>query len=107
MAAFSFLRNLFGPVSGGAAGHGETLRRGALFRHVTQRGTVENARVLGVDADSFGIHHVSFALTFLYRDRDVEAGHRTLSAAGFLERYTLIDHDTPNAPKGRAEPKFR
>ncbi len=116
MAAFSFLRGLFGSASGGAAGHAETLRRGALFRHVTQRGTVENARVLGVDADSFGIHHVSFALTFLYRDKNVEAGHRTLSAAGFLERYTPIDHDAAGAPKGqetreppkgREEPKFR
>lgn len=69
---------------------GDGLRRGAVFRHVTPRGTVEIAHVLAVGVDAFNIRHVNFALSFRYLEREVSAGDRTLSASQFLKRYAPV-----------------
>ena len=73
------------------AARAEALHAGAQFSHVTPRGTFEIARVLGIATDGFGIHHVSFNLSFRYHDKEVEAGERKLSTDGFLKRYAPLD----------------
>ncbi len=92
----------------------EALHAGAWFRHVTPRGTVEIAHVLGVGADGFGIRHVSFNLSFRYHDKEVKAGERKLAAVGFLKRYAPLDGAAQTAAtkpgangRGRTEPTLK
>ena len=112
MTTNSLLSRLLRPGGRSRAANAEALHAGARFRHVTPRGTVEIARVLGVAADGFGIRHVSFNLSFRYHDKEVEAGERKLSAAGFLKRYAPLDGAAANpatelGPDGRTEPKLK
>lgn len=112
MTTNSLLSRLLRPGGRGRAAKAEALLTGARFRHVTPRGTVEIARVLGVASDGFGIHHVSFNLSFRYHDKVVDAGERKLSTAGFLKRYAMLDDDASNdaakpGPGGRTEPTLK
>ncbi|MCZ6863865.1 MAG: hypothetical protein O7I42_27040, partial [Alphaproteobacteria bacterium] len=93
MTTNSLLSRLLWPGGRSRAADAAALHAGARFRHVTPRGTVEIARVLGVASDGFGIRHVSFNLSFRYHDKEVEAGERKLSTAGFLKRYAPLDDD--------------
>ncbi len=108
MTTISFLSRMLRPGSRDRLAKLDTLQSGALFRHVTPRGTVEIAHIRGIAADGFGIRHVSFNLSFRYHDKEVEAGERTLSAAGFLKRYDAFDDSAAAAPDrrsdGRTEP---
>ncbi len=101
MAETSFLSRLLRPVSRRGADKFDALKSGARFRHVTPRGTVEIARIINIASDGFGIRHVNFTLAFHYHDKNVDAGKRVLSAAGFLKRYALLDDDRAS---GRTEP---
>ena len=57
-----------------------------------------------VASDGFGIHHVSFNLSFRYHDKEVEAGERKLSTDGFLKRYAPLDDAGANGANGAAKP---
>ncbi len=103
MAENSFLGRLLRPGARREAAKFEALKSGAKFRHVTPRGTVEIARVINTAADGFGIRHVNFTLAFHYHDKNVDAGQRTLSAAGFLKRYDPLDDERA---AGRMEPSL-
>ncbi len=108
----SLLNRWLRPGARSRAANAEALHAGARFRHVTPRGTVEIARVLGVAADCFGIRHVSFNLSFRYHDKEVEAGERKLSTTGFLKRYAPLDDAAANAatgpgPNRRTEPTLK
>ena len=112
MTTISLLSRLLRPGGRNRAADIEALHAGARFRHVTPRGTVEIAHVLGVGADGFGIRHVSFNLSFHYHDKEVEAGERKLAAAGFLKRYAPLDGaaataDTKPGPNRRTEPTLK
>lgn len=112
MTPNSLLSRLLWPGGRNRAAGIEALHAGARFRHVTPRGTVEIAHVLGVGADGFGIRHVSFNLSFRYHDKEVEAGERKLAAAGFLKRYAPLDGaaataDTKPGANGRTEPTLK
>ena len=62
---------------------------GSIFRR-TDHDVVETAKVLSVSADSFGIPHVRYNVSFMRpaaRGTTVE-GQRVLSLRSFTERYT-------------------
>jgi len=67
----------------------EYVKAGSSFRRTHRDNMVETAEVLSVAADSFGIPHVRFRLTFMRPDRNVfTEGPRVLSLETFAERYT-------------------
>lgn len=62
-------------------------RRGAVFRGQPAAGPLEYAEIVDVSEDPLGIRHVRFRLVFGYREKAVDAGERTLSAAAFARRF--------------------
>jgi len=66
----------------------EYIKAGSSFRR-TQPDMVETAEVVSVSADSFGIPHVRFHVSFKRPARDaMKEGPRVLALKTFIERYT-------------------
>jgi len=66
----------------------EGIRTGAVFRRVRHDNTVETAKVIAIDKDSFGIPHVRYEVVFGRRDRaPLAEGQRVLALQRFAETY--------------------
>jgi hypothetical protein len=66
----------------------EEVTVGSIFRR-TKHDMIETAKVLSVSADSFGIPHVRYNVSFQRPARGVTTeGQRVLSLRTFTERYT-------------------
>lgn len=66
----------------------EGICTGAVFRRVRQDNTVETAKVIAIDKDSFGIPHVRYQVVFGRRDHaPLVEGQRVLALQRFAETY--------------------